>query len=254
MNDVASFPIGYVVTRFIYEASQRFDRDIQSLELRYKASLLADFRANRIQHVTSAPKFDFSYPDQIAKGKPVGLQAINEQGIYFQLMNGTILSKLEDPARWAAFVAYFDRLLACYEEVFESPCHEYLVQTHTILKLKKVKNYTVMSRLVPELASLDDAFAPLHSFGEKAQIERTDFKCTFSVPHCELIFDLQAPANENNSTLWIVFTCKTPQEELADQATFRLSAIESFLHKGQEVLANILRGYEFSLVGGRHQE
>lgn len=245
MENLFAIPFKTLVTRFKFLSSDRYSVNVKKLKTVYPQTLVTAFKQRKEPRGIMPPKIRYEAAEEPEEEeRPLLIDPINEEGVSFQLGNGNVFGRLQDPKRWEVFCFYLDNLLDCYESLFHSSCQEYLVQISSVLRLKGRRNYDVMAKLAPEIASTSGLFKALHHFGSP-KVERMDFSCTLHVPGCEFIYDIQAPANEDHTTLWVEFSCRTPQEELTDQEQFRSQNLFEFLQKGQCVISELLKDCDF---------
>lgn len=246
-----SIPFSRLLTRFEYTSSEGFVSGTQRLRTLYTDVLLRDYSAKETPSGLRAPKISFS-PTDLKPDSTLSVDPINAQNTRFEVENGRITGKLESWRQWEPFQYLFDKLISCYEDVFRPQAREFVVQTHAILLLSDRKNYDIVSRLIPDLRSQQDIFSSI-AMNRPAHIQRTDLACTFLVPKCEIVIDLEAPANDDHSMLWVTLTYRTPQEEIAAPEFFRLSSITDFLRAGDDVLAKLVDGITYEVDGVRSE-
>jgi len=248
-----TIPFNRIVAGFELSPQNDFEARQKSIEASFD-SMLADHHAHRDRQpqMSGAPKLSVSYPEAGAVKEPIRYRLVNETGIGLQVVNGKVLGLCENKEQWLRFVAAFDYLLKSYRQVFSmSSPREFNVIFDTVARLTDTRNFDILHRAVPDINPPGGIFA---SLGQLAATRRTssdpqrlDLLVTVKVGMIEFIFDLEAPANEGNSLLWMKLTCRTPQEEYATDELFTLEKVSHHLTHGLQVYQALLDGFKWDL-------
>ena len=142
---------------------------------------------------------------------------------------------------------YFGALLrALDDELGRRDFTRFQVRTQQIISLKSGTNRELMDKILPGIMKGSGRFAnaPKRPKQESYEAKRVDAKWTVLVgDRLEYIFDLEAPTNDDWTTLWFTFVVRSPQDMLADAIySDNLLGTLRLVLEGQDFIRDLCEG------------
>ena len=165
---------------------------------------------------------------------------IDMKDVAFSL--GEVGEKIDLKHHGSIAALYTTSLINALEKVVGNrPLIGYSVTSKQILDLNNLKNYELLSALVPNLVSGNGLFT--HLPGKPYEVQRADFDCTLFDKKNDLEYriKLQAPSNDMWRKLWYEFTVRSREEQICNPNILNnLEATIQSVEQGQDFLHHLL--------------
>ena len=166
------------------------------------------------------------------------LFSITPQRVGFSLVAGDDVALLSD---------YLDDLLNAIEKVFApGPRMGFEAQAKRILTLRGKRNYEVMERLLPGLTTAAGVFQHVPSSQQPYSIGRADTVFCISAAEYDYFYRIEAPANDEWSTLWFSFTVRPTHRDVDWGALGETRELLAKVFLGDPLVAALCEGAEVS--------
>jgi len=152
--------------------------------------------------------------DERAKSgdKPILVIDVKSEPLLFNVTSENVLFRVSEGHEPDVLPPYLRCLLqAVVSTVKPGAPIGFEVQGRRILAIDGAKNYQVMQSLLPGLAMGEHLFASLPS--SHYQVQRTDVTVAITVGSYDYIYVIEAPANDNWSTLWFTFVVRSSDSD-----------------------------------------
>ncbi|MBN1918130.1 MAG: hypothetical protein JW889_09490 [Verrucomicrobia bacterium] len=248
-QSITTYPVREIIFRFEMSPTTEFAGKAPNIQPHFDQYLSSHHSTRKKPCFLAAPKLRAKYPPSGATDEPIRFDLINETGFQLQALNGRVVGAMSPGGDWSRFVVVSDYLLAAYQQACGDPePRDFLVDVRSVLKLKGSRNYEALLKIVPSVYPPKGCFLPIADVAKRSkarvQPERLDVTFTVNVGRVEFIYDIQAPANDDHTLLWLDLRCRSPQEEYATKDVFSLAAVEPFLRQGLAVYEKLVSGLE----------